>query len=451
MNRSHLFRSAAVVLLIAALLTNFLPGSPTVTAATTGEVVTETNLLATTTDPTKCPDVVSPPGVDSLDIRAVAQHWQLASADPGYESRYDLDSSGRIDIVDVMLAAAQWNTQGQPPMVEFILVPPMGSTADLQGRVGCVAVAGHRIAVYINALEGWWTKPTFANPTVPIAADGTWSADITTGPGDPDATRIAAFVVPLGYVPPPMSGGYELPPELLDFPHVLVNRARIIQFSGSTWEVKASTIGVAGPGPNYFSYDASDVFVDAQGRLHLRINYHDGRWWSTEVINAEPLAYGTHTFTLASRVDQLDPWPVVGLFTWDTGAPQVAYREIDIEHSRWGQPANDNAQFVIQPWDTAGHMHRFDVQLQSDVSTHRFEWLPGEVRFASYRGYASPPTPDDLIEAWTYTASDVPPVGGGHLRINFWLFEGHPPAEPQEVIVESVSFTPVNLEVASRP
>ena len=139
----------------------------------------------------------------------------------------------------------------------------------------------------------------------------------------------------------------------VSFPHVLVNRARTIQFSGSTWEVKASTIGVTGPGPNYFSYDESDVFVDAQGRLHLRISYHDGRWWSTEVINADPLAYGTYTFTLASRVDQLDPWPVVGLFTWDTGAPQVAYREIDIEHSRWGQPANDNAQFVIQPWDTA--------------------------------------------------------------------------------------------------
>ena len=106
MNRSRLFQSAAIVLLIMATLTNFLPGIPPATAATTGEVVTNTNLLATTTDPTKCPDVVSPPGVDILDIRAVAQHWQLASADPAYESRYDLDSNSHIDIVDVMRATA---------------------------------------------------------------------------------------------------------------------------------------------------------------------------------------------------------------------------------------------------------------------------------------------------------------------------------------------------------
>lgn len=389
-----------------------------------------------------CPDVVSPPGVDTLDVQAIAQRWPLGAGDPGYEARYDLDASGRIDVVDVQIAGGQWNTFGQPPMVELTSVPPLGSTADLQGRTGCTTPAGHRIAVYVNILEGWWTKPTFAQPTVPIAADGTWFADITTGPGDVDAARIAAFLIPDSYSPPPMDGDYELPAELYAYPHVLTSRARTVEFAGATWEVKASTVNLAGPGPNYFSYDPSDVFVDAQGRLHLRISYRNGRWWSTEVINTEPLAYGIYTFTLASRVDQLDPWAVAGLFTWDTGAPQVNYREIDIELSRWGQPANDNAQFVVQPWSTPGNMHRFDVQLQSTASTHRFEWLPDQVRFASYRGNASPPAAGDLIEAWTYNGADVPPIGGGHVRINLWLAEGHPPAGPQELIVESFQQPP---------
>ena len=66
MNWSRLFQSAAVVLLIVALLTNFLPGIPTVTAATTGEGVAEIQPIATTLVSTQCPDVISPPGVDSL-------------------------------------------------------------------------------------------------------------------------------------------------------------------------------------------------------------------------------------------------------------------------------------------------------------------------------------------------------------------------------------------------
>ena len=76
-----------------------------------------------------------------------------------------------------------------------------------------VKPADYRIAVYIY-VGGWWTKPTFANPTTSIAIDGSWVCDITTGGSDQNATQVAAFLIPATYTPPPMSGGQTLPAEL---------------------------------------------------------------------------------------------------------------------------------------------------------------------------------------------------------------------------------------------
>ncbi len=179
----------------------------------------------------------------------------------------------------------------------------------------------------------------------------------------------------------------------------------------------------------------------------MRIVNRNGLWWSTEVINTAPAAYGAYTFTLASRVDTLDPSVVAGLFTWDDLGEAPAYGEVDVEFSRWGDPLTaNNAQFVVQPWDLAGHRHQFPMQLQGDLSTHRFIWQPTSVQFDSYQGLASPPAPGDLIESWLFSGSDVPPPGRGNVRINFWLYQSLPPTngQPVELIVKSVSFAPAS-------
>ena len=46
---------------------------------------------------------------------------------------------------------------------------------------------------------------------------------------------------------------------------------RSITFSGLNWLVKGSR-GRIGPGHNHFSDSFDNVWVDAQGRLHLRVN-----------------------------------------------------------------------------------------------------------------------------------------------------------------------------------
>ena len=243
-----------------------------------------------------------------------------------------------------------------------------------------------------------------------------------------------------------MSGGQNLPQELYDhsLDHVIADRAaalKTIEFSGYTWKVKASETPV-GPGPNYFSDKTQDVWVDASGRLHLNIVYRNGRWYCSEVVTAIPLGYGTYTFTLASRVDQLDKNAVLGLFTWDDTAPEYNYREIDIEFSRWGDAAADNAQFVVQPWNHAGNLQRFNVVLESNYSTHSFTWRNDNIQFSSHQGH-SPDLGNEIL-SWSYTGADVPPAGAGNARINLWLMNGAPPSNGQavEVIIERFEFTP---------
>ena len=260
------------------------------------------------------------------------------------------------------------------PTITFTSVPPFGSNENLFGRVDHVTPADYKVAVYIY-VSGWWTKPTFASPLTTIQSDGTWTTDITTGGNDNQATKIAAFLVKERYTPPLMSGQATLPAELFDNAAAYVTEDRepvyrTIEFSGYTWNVKSSKAKV-GPGPNYFSADENDVWVDEDGNLHLTISYKDGKWFSSEVFTLAPLGYGTYTFTLASPIDQLDKNAVLGLFTWDDAAPENNYREIDTEFSKWGNDSGENSQYVVQPYDHAGNIHRFDTILADTFSTDR--------------------------------------------------------------------------------
>ena len=210
--------------------------------------------------------------------------------------------------------------------------------------------------------------------------------------------------------------------------------ANTITWSGRTWEVKSSQ-GKVGPGPNYFSSATENVSVDADGRLHLRITYRNARWNCAEIVSTESLGYGTYSFDLASPVDELDPNVVLGLFTWSDKAA-YAHREIDVEFARWGNAADPtNAQYVVQPYDLAGHMLRWTLPAGAVPTTHDFRWQSNRIDFVSF-------APNGWTKSWTFSGSGVPRTGGENVRLNLWLFGGAPPTDGQdvEVIVDSFGF-----------
>ncbi len=216
-----------------------------------------------------------------------------------------------------------------------------------------------------------------------------------------------------------------------------------ITFAGYTWDVKHSGV-LVGPGPNIFSNKPDDVFVDSDGALHLNISQHGDQWVSTEVINTNTLGYGAYIFHIATPVDLLDPNIILGLFTWDPTAPDSNFREIDIEFSRWGQPDNQNSQFVVQPWENQGNIYQFNTFPDGKPSTHLFYWLPEQIIFQSFLGDPVSSFDQALKQTWIYEGENIPKPGNENVRINLWLFNGQPPLNGlgNEVVISGFEFIP---------
>jgi hypothetical protein len=121
------------------------------------------------------------------------------------------------------------------------------------------------------------------------------------------------------------------------------------------WEVKT---GYGGPGPNNWSDLPQNVWLDAQGRLHLKNTQVGGKWYCAEVVSEQSFGYQDYSFHLATRYDQLDTHVTAGLFTYLDDAD-----ELDVELSRWGDPAAADSQFVVQPYQLPHHLHRFNSGL----------------------------------------------------------------------------------------
>jgi exo-beta-1,3-glucanase (GH17 family) len=91
--------------------------------------------------------------------------------------------------------------------IQFTSVPAYGSMDGISGIVTGVLTSDYVVATYIQAWIGWWSKPTWAQPTVPINPDGTFYVDTVTGGEDYDATDFLVFLVPRTYAPLPAAGG----------------------------------------------------------------------------------------------------------------------------------------------------------------------------------------------------------------------------------------------------
>jgi hypothetical protein len=59
---------------------------------------------------------------------------------------------------------------------------------------------------------------------------------------------------------------------------------------------------------------------------------------------------------------------------------------MDIEISRWGDPASKNAQYEIQPFYVPANVARFKIP--PGLLVHSFQWGPGRVSFKSIEGSA---------------------------------------------------------------
>ena len=341
------------------------------------------------------------------------------------------------------------------PDIAITRVPSKGAGPDrtepIAGTVSGVNVNECRVVVFART-NTWYVQPYAASPYTTISNDGKWDTDTHLG------DEYAALLVKPSYKPPPTTNTLpEVGDDVLAIVRVLAKvqsaqnsvasantsaDMRTLQFSGYEWRVKSSNDRV-GPGPNYFSDSKNNVEVDAQGRLHLRITHHDGRWHCAEVISARSFGYGKYRFYVETNFDKMDPRVILGLFTW-SDAPDYSHREIDVEISRWGNKDNKNAQFVVQPYTSPMNIVRFQIPSGLNASTHLFTWKPDRIFCQSLKGInAKPPGTTSIIAEHTFTQG-IPQAGGENARINLWLMAGQPPTDGKEmeVIVSKFEFTP---------
>ena len=379
----------------------------------------------------------------------------MAAARPGGQTRL----MRRALALVVSVVALVFARAAVAQTIAVDTVPPYGTLGLLTGTVTGVDPATHHVAVYIQIEgSGWWTKPTTASPTVPIGVAGDFSANVGTGGAgslDPRATIFCAALLPVATAPPIALGAVRIPASLSPLAIDCHERyARTLEFAGRTWAVKESNFPV-GPGPNLFSDRAADVFVDGDG-LHLRVAFHDGAWWSTEVILLEHLGHGTYSVQTDSEVDDLDANVTFGMFTWDAygddeSVPGWPHREIDFEDGRWGNAADaTNAQMVVQPYTNPENLRRYTIpDLQADAAlTRLFTWDGDAIGFVALTGHHDPldfPLPS-VVDEWSYVhappARHVPTAGRERFRLNLWRIGGAAaPASGQTVEVVITDFT----------
>lgn len=217
--------------------------------------------------------------------------------------------------------------------------------------------------------------------------------------------------------------------------------ARTIHFGGMDWQVKN---GTGGPNPNcltqnYWSDSPDSIWVDDEGRLHLKIRYQDGIWKCAELQSLDTMEYGDYTWEVSNRIDNLDPNVVFGLFLYSDEHDH----EYDIEFSRWGDEEANSRNVFYSCWGpgmSTPVKQTLHVNLSGDYTTHVMKWYDGGVSFASYYGHGT----DSLMAAWQ--PSNYPkatPDDDMRIHMNLWMNGERHPFDPEvrdiEIIVNNVS------------
>lgn len=225
-----------------------------------------------------------------------------------------------------------------------------------------------------------------------------------------------------------------------------------LQFSGYTWEVRS---GEGGPGPNHWS--AQNVWVDAQGDLHLKLSPVKGQWYAAELYTTQHLGFGVYQWQVIGRIDQLDPNVVFGLFNYPTAdiGPDGTH-EIDIEWARWGNAQWSNLNYTVWPAREGVTLtaHTAAVTLAGTYTTQRFTWRSHTVFFQSLHGHTD--TNTNALGQWRFTPRQplrTIPQKPLPVHMNLWLVDGQAPTNGQavEIVIRKFTYTPATAATSTPP
>ncbi|WP_163536237.1 hypothetical protein [Gracilibacillus sp. YIM 98692] len=211
-----------------------------------------------------------------------------------------------------------------------------------------------------------------------------------------------------------------------------------ILFANREWSVRDEGYLAKGPGPNYWSKE--NVWLDDSGKLHLAVRWNPlyACWECAQVKLTDSLGYGTYRWKVEGFPSRMDEQLILGLYTYDQFAIDADYREIDIEIGKWGDPDNQNSQYVIRPSNpNGGYKSRFNTTQTGSYMMYEYTWQPGFLHFKTWHGHDSTKKP---FHEWTFEGDFVPQPGNETTQMNLWLFRGESPRQNHEVIIKDFHF-----------
>jgi hypothetical protein len=186
-------------------------------------------------------------------------------------------------------------------------------------------------------------------------------------------------------------------------------------------------------------YDPANAWTDETGALHLRMTKESGQLTCAEVTLTRSLGYGTYSFVVRDT-SQLEPAVAFDIFTYDYAGGDQNNREMNIQVSRWGDPASKSAQYQIQPFYIPANVARFSIP--AGVLTHSFRWEPGRATFRTFRGTPTAGA-SEVVGEHVFT-SGVPGPGAESVRMAIYVF-GSPDNLRQnsaEIVVDRFEYLP---------
>jgi hypothetical protein len=334
-----------------------------------------------------------------------------------------------------ILAACRQRNLAQVQSISFTRIPQ----ADASGREKNEIIEGRangagpdeKVVLYARN-EKWWIQPLADHPFTPVGSDGKWTNATHLG------TDYAAVLVKPNYNPPlsanqlPAVGGDVL--AVAAVKGAASPPSTYLNFSGYEWRVRNAPSSRGGNNP----YDPKNAWTDGDGVLHMRISKSSGRWTCAEISCTRSLGYGTYTFVVRDT-SHMEPSAVLDFFTYDYSAADANYHEMNLEVSRWGDPASQNAQYIVQPWYQAANVIRFSAP--AGALRYSMKWERGRVLFQTVSRAVSGET--RLISQKLFTVG-IPEPGIESIRVALYAFlKGKVPLRNDtEVLIEKFEYLP---------
>jgi hypothetical protein len=334
-----------------------------------------------------------------------------------------------LGIVPGLLCQACRQTKNNTgPSITFTRIPqadPNGSAMNdiIEGRV-TGASPGQKIALYAKTGK-WWVQPLVDQPLTDLRPDFSWTNATHLG------THYAALLVKDGYRPQNALDSLPQTDENVRAVTIVAGAANppshTVDFAGYRWRLR--DVPSSRGGQN--DYSSSNISVDENGAMHLRISKTEKDWSCAEASLTRNFGYGTYEFVVRG-LDTLELFAVFDIFTFDYASGAQHNREMNFEVSRWGSPTLKNAQYVLQPYYVAANVHQFNIP--AGPLTFSLLWEQDRATFRTLRGAT-------LVSEHVFTVG-VPTPGIESMRVAFFIFRNNVTKveRPMEVVIERFTY-----------